>query len=54
MFGPYRIACEDCDFETEIPRGEAAQSAAESHSGRHGHATRITELGTGAATTVER
>lgn len=52
MFGPYRIACEDCEFQTEVPRGESARTAAEAHSGRSGHVARITELGTGAETTV--
>lgn len=54
MFGPFLVACEGCDFEDEISRGEDAQSAAERHSERCGHATRITEVNTNAAITVEK
>lgn len=54
MFGPYLVACENCDFEDEIARGEDAQAAAERHSERRGHATRITDVNTDAAITVQK
>ena len=54
MFGPYLVTCETCDFEDEIAGGEDAQAAAERHSEREGHATRITEVNTDAAITVEK
>ena len=52
MFGPYLVECENCDFEDEIPSGEEAQAAAERHSEREDHATRITDVNTDAAITV--
>ena len=52
MFGPYLVTCETCGFEDEIVCGEDAQAAAERHSEREGHATRITDVNTEAAITV--
>ena len=48
MFGPYLVACDDCSFEEHVKSGEDAQNEAESHSDRHDHAVRITEVNTGA------
>lgn len=52
MFGPFRLACEDCSFEDRIASGENAQHAAESHCERNGHAVRITDVNTGAEVEV--
>lgn len=54
MFGPFLVACENCDFEDEIASGEDAQALAERHSEREGHATRIIDVNTDAAITVEK